>query len=88
MKIARLREEMLKPYNYEILAVRITSENYSRLKKLDEGDGCLCFLTKEEAIGEWFVFINGGYEVMHGNTKLKPVPSCFFPPRYGRVSNK
>ena len=61
---------MLKSYYVEILAVKITLKNYNELKLLDDGDGCLRLITKEEAIGEWFVFRHGGYEVMPSDTKL------------------
>ena len=37
------------------------------------GDGCLLGLTKEEAIGEWFVYVSGGFEVWPAHLNLIPV---------------
>jgi len=64
---------MLKPYNYEIQAVRITKKNYAALEELSYGDGCLSLDSKEENLGQWLVNINGGYEVWPGYIKLVPI---------------
>lgn len=65
---------MLKPYYYKVGAVKITRKNYEELKKLDEGDGCLNLLTEEEALGEWFVYSAGGFEIWSNSITLIPAP--------------
>ncbi len=65
---------MLKPYYLKIYAVRITRQNFKRLKVLDIGDGVLeCGI--EECEGDWFVDGTNGYELMPGNTTLLQLSS-------------
>ena len=66
-------KKLLKPYCWKLQAVKITHRNYDELLKLDMGDGCLLGLTKEEAIGEWFVYVSGGFEVWPAHLNLIPV---------------
>ncbi len=71
--------KLLKPYYYEIQAVRITRDNFKELKKLDTGDGVLEEGNMEDFIGDWFVLGTNGYELMPGYIKLlpaKPPPSA------------
>lgn len=67
-------KNFLKPYYLKIQAAKITKKNFQKLKSLDCGDGCLETAGNlQEVIGEWFVNINGGYEVWASGTDLMPV---------------
>ena len=69
-----INKNFLKPHYLKVQAVKITKKNFQKLKSLDYGDGCLEMAGGfQEVIGEWFVNINGGYEVWASGTGLIPV---------------
>lgn len=66
-------DEVLKSYYHKVKAIKITKENYQKLKELDLGDGALSLDSFEEHEGEWFVFTMGGFEVWSNVVDLVPV---------------
>ena len=64
---------MLKPYYLKLQAIRITRQNYQKLKDLDTGDGVLNEDSFENLEGDWFIEGTNGYEVMSGNVVLIPI---------------
>jgi hypothetical protein len=67
-----MNKKLLKPFYLKVQAIKVTKKNFQELKKLDTGEGVLGD-EMEDVEGECFVWMDSGYQIFPGHTKLIPV---------------
>ena len=66
-------EDLLKPHNHRILAVKITNQNFNKLLEIEDGDSVLSEGSKDEFIGDWLISDDSGYQILPGYVLLTPI---------------